>query len=775
MIPFRVGEETGEISTDDLFSLMKVGSENDTLEMVVKNALEGNYHDRIKQTATYLNGFLEKGEMVWESDQTSEPLNKSLVAEMDWEGWNRVQETNGLAREWDNGRIVDGFMTSDDYDSSNDRIHLSSFLLNKTKTGETRIDWIAKNGVISLVHGLTNLGFVPLGKILAWKHEGNKIKIRVGINKGSEMVDYLWENYISKADDEAGFSVGGQNLEKSCTYDTDGTKKCDITKVDVWEVAWTPSPANKTALIDDMNRMAKSDKIVSDYNIYIDKLQKTGTPQETGTQRTDEERLKEHFGDNWKEHTVDELPERGTGRQIQKDKTYLKPGEEPPKGVQVQTGKKGGKYYESKGNTVEEKPKKQSGIESRYQSVLSEKEEEKIDDQISDTIRAINYGREKEAVKLYNQVSKLLHNKDYSKELKEKYKKVRDKIEDEIPEKDLKKAIHKEGNKYCVECGGKEFGCSDTKEGAEEHLKAIQVNKSNLIKAMMSYFDDCTKNNKQPVTKVTELLKHCPHCESMIKTLENAGGKLLNTLDTVQSIVDETFIKSQVCNCIECGFTTMIGNDQRCLSERCPLCDGDMHTMVRPSMKSGGKMEVKVVEKADPELEPEKEKEPEPPKKEEVEKSDEEPAPKKEDEEEEEMSNKSLTKAVLEIKKTLESQTLLFKDLQESLKKDETHDEEENKITNDPGSGSGDPAPGGDVSGKSKTSMTVPDAIKVLQKSGIVVNGISVGTPQIKPEIKIQAPAGVEMLQKTDKKSIVDKVKDKLEFYKGHYPAKNPN
>jgi len=30
----------------------------------------------------------------------------------------------------------------------------------------------------------------------------------------------------------------------------------------------------------------------------------------TGTPKTDEERLKEHFGSDWRNHTVDELPPR---------------------------------------------------------------------------------------------------------------------------------------------------------------------------------------------------------------------------------------------------------------------------------------------------------------------------------------------------------------------------------------------------------------------------------------------------------------------------------
>ena len=37
-------------------------------------------------------------------------------------------------------------------------------------------------------------------------------------------------------------------------------------------------------------------------------------PKQTGTPRTNTERLKNHFGSNWKKHSTSELPKRGTGR-----------------------------------------------------------------------------------------------------------------------------------------------------------------------------------------------------------------------------------------------------------------------------------------------------------------------------------------------------------------------------------------------------------------------------------------------------------------------------
>jgi len=53
-----------------------------------------------------------------------------------------------------------------------------------------------------------------------------------------------------------------------------------------------------------------------------------GKPNQ-GKPKTDEERLKEHFGADWKNHTVDELPPHGTGlgkkkKKKKKDKKYKK-------------------------------------------------------------------------------------------------------------------------------------------------------------------------------------------------------------------------------------------------------------------------------------------------------------------------------------------------------------------------------------------------------------------------------------------------------------------
>ena len=87
--------------------------------------------------------------------KTIQKSNKMYKANINWEGWNRVVETNGQFREWDNDRIIEGYMTGQAEDSQNDTVHISAFLLDKTADGMTRIEWVAKNAEISLVHGLT--------------------------------------------------------------------------------------------------------------------------------------------------------------------------------------------------------------------------------------------------------------------------------------------------------------------------------------------------------------------------------------------------------------------------------------------------------------------------------------------------------------------------------------------------------------------------------------------------------------------------------------------
>ena len=654
----------------------------------------------------------------------------------DWEGWNRVIESNGYYREWDNDRYVDSYMTEEMYDTTNDRVHLSAFLMDKTSDNMLRIDWVCKNGVISLIHGMTELGFVPLGRPLAWKHDGNKIQIRWGVNKGSELVDQLWTENISKAEPGAGLSIGGQNLEKSC-MGYGPNRKCDITKVDIWEIAWTPDPANEGAV-----------------NTFVNKMAKSRFP-ETGEPRSDIERLKEHFGEDWEEHSIEELPERGTGR------------------------------------------------------------------------------------------------------------------------KQVQKSVEKRGNQWCVvHCHGPDKGesikCFDSKEEANKMHAAIQANKSKAINALYNYIND---NNISSLNAM-DAIKSCNYCNTFVKNYDDNITKSINSL---QSIINEIINKGNVCQCVECGFSNLM---DQCGFETCPVCGGDMHTMVRPAFRSKDNMEKdrhylkpgeeapkgaqvhqgekggryyesgssaagykgamsdKEIESTDdriadaiininnnkpkaaynilrqlgkqlrdkdipedlkrkfiaarkkfqeenPDMDLNKSEsfeslkkegyempEDEEKKKEEdkVDKAEEEQPPSKpekkeedkEEDEDEEMTVKALTKAVKglaksveEITKNVESHALMFKDISAKLTKGDTEpDEDTNQIPEHVDKPTETVAPGEDMSFKAKVEGEVDSILKAKY-------GIEKGSPAIQPKYSFTGPAGIDKTDKS-KKSVQDILVAKL-------------
>lgn len=613
---------------------------------------------------------------------------------LDSDGWTRVIEVNGLPREWDNDRIIAGYMTGQEEDKAGDTVHLGAFLLEATTDGVNRMDWLALHGVISLIHGQTEMGFIPLGKILAWKIDGIKIALIVGITKGSEMIDWLWDNYISKNTAGAGFSIGGQNLEKDCTVDTStGQKKCEVTKLDIWEVAWTPDPAYQGAILTYVNQMAKSGE---DFELEFDNMLKGG-------------------------------------------KVSLKPGQEPPKGSQVVTGPQGGKYYiPSSGKEKEpkeEKPKEKE--ESKYKDVLSEKEVDSADDQLTEVIFDMKRGHPKSAQKKIKQLRSKLMDKDIPEHLKKKFKAVWNKFQNEYPDMDIYKS------------------------------------ESNLIKAL--YFYRCNdgkeKDREKPTTK--SLLLHCKHAQKYLETMIKNGDNYLNTVDSLAQLTDNLFAKGNVCHCLECGFSYL--SNENCVTGSCPVCGGDMHAMIRPPLRKSESGNMDDDKKKEDEKKVEKQDDPVAPKEEEEDKEE-----KKPENDKEEVSLKSLSEKLGILAKSVEANSLLLKDV--VVTKAAKADEDTNKLEEVKESPSGAPNPGGDISAKTatppvatpapaaitKTEMTVNEAIEIVKKSGGTVNGFGFGVADIKPITELKGPAGVELMSKAGDQNAA--VMTKLKFIRGDIP-----
>jgi len=122
----------------------------------------------------------------------------------DHRGWTLTSH----ARTWPTDRLLEGFITQEIRDAHGDVIELGAI--------EEVMPWVGEFAVISYKHGYGGKGFVPLGKILAWKREGDKLKIRAGIVRGSKLIDDIWSAEIAPFGVNGGFSVGGQVLQRIC-------------------------------------------------------------------------------------------------------------------------------------------------------------------------------------------------------------------------------------------------------------------------------------------------------------------------------------------------------------------------------------------------------------------------------------------------------------------------------------------------------------------------------------------------------------------------------
>ena len=187
----------------------------------------------------------------------------------DNEGWQPAMSSNGEPRQWDNERIVEGFISSENWDTQNDKVLLSAFTEELDKDNDlTLIEWITKNATLTYLHGASDKGEIPLGKALAWKIVDGQPKVRWGVYKGSELVDECWREMM-KHGVSGGFSIGGAKVEQECKGE-----QCVLKHLDVVAVSWTPDPACKEAMATYINQMAKA------------------AMEEDGDEEEDEERLK---------------------------------------------------------------------------------------------------------------------------------------------------------------------------------------------------------------------------------------------------------------------------------------------------------------------------------------------------------------------------------------------------------------------------------------------------------------------------------------------------
>lgn len=152
---------------------------------------------------------------------------------MDWQN----------SKQWYNDRIFETFITQDIVDKQNDKISIGAF--------KDIMPWFMKFGVIHYKHSS-----VILGEPIAWKVDGDKIKLKVGVHKKFPIHDDIWKE-IKDYGELGTASIGGQSIISDLKCDSE---KCwnDITKLGLWDVSWVgANPANPGAKVDKVNMMAK--------------------------------------------------------------------------------------------------------------------------------------------------------------------------------------------------------------------------------------------------------------------------------------------------------------------------------------------------------------------------------------------------------------------------------------------------------------------------------------------------------------------------------------
>jgi len=144
---------------------------------------------------------------------------------------------------WYNDRIYESYITQDIVDKQGDKISIDAF--------KEVMPWFMKFGVIHYKHSS-----VILGEPIAWKVDGDKIKLKVGVHKKFPVHDDIWKE-IKDYGEFGTASIGGQSIISDLKCNSE---KCwnDITKLGLWDVSWVgANPANPGAQVDTVNMMAK--------------------------------------------------------------------------------------------------------------------------------------------------------------------------------------------------------------------------------------------------------------------------------------------------------------------------------------------------------------------------------------------------------------------------------------------------------------------------------------------------------------------------------------
>lgn len=147
-------------------------------------------------------------------------------------------------KNWYNDRIFETYITQDIVDKQGDRISIDAF--------KEIMPWFMKFGAIHYKHSS-----VILGEPVAWKVDGDKVKLKIGVHKKFPVHDDIWKE-IKDYGELGTASIGGQSIISNLKCDSE---KCynDITKLGLWDVSWVgANPANPGAQVDTVNMMAKA-------------------------------------------------------------------------------------------------------------------------------------------------------------------------------------------------------------------------------------------------------------------------------------------------------------------------------------------------------------------------------------------------------------------------------------------------------------------------------------------------------------------------------------
>ena len=163
-----------------------------------------------------------------------------------WQGMVKVADGWTVVRDWTNGRVVEGVLTAEVVDEQGDIVPIDLI--------EKKMSWVAKNAVWLYRHGKT-VPVIPLGQMLAWKRDGDRLLIRAGVwDEGNPIVDKAWAEIKAK-EKQGGFSIGG-TFFRECHG-----RVCSAKDLNITEFSWTDKPANPEAHITAVAKVKDADGV----------------------------------------------------------------------------------------------------------------------------------------------------------------------------------------------------------------------------------------------------------------------------------------------------------------------------------------------------------------------------------------------------------------------------------------------------------------------------------------------------------------------------------